>query len=64
MELSKGAWIKAAQLAMEPRGQGRLIPLTDPTIAALPQRVGTRCLPWTSISVGYPGLKLHQVPYL
>ena len=60
LETTKRTWVRAGELAMELRGQGRLIPLTDLIIAALAQGGDYEVFTLDEHFKRVPGLRLYE----
>ncbi|MBI2886098.1 MAG: PIN domain-containing protein [Chloroflexi bacterium] len=61
VETTKGTWLRAGELAMQLRGQGRLIPLTDLVIASLAMQDGHEVFSLDEHFQRVPGLMLYEV---
>ena len=61
LESNKRTWLKAGELAMQLRGEGRLIPLTDLVIAGVALEEDHEVFTLDEHFQRIPGLKLHEV---
>ncbi|MSQ23795.1 MAG: PIN domain nuclease [Chloroflexi bacterium] len=60
LEISREAWIKAAELGLSLRGQGRTVPLTDLSIAAIALVVDYEIYTLDRDFDPVPGLRFHH----
>ena len=61
VETTKRTWVRAGELAMQLRSEGRLIPLTDLVIASLAMEGGHQVFTLDEHFQRVPGLKLYEV---
>jgi len=61
LETTKQTWVRAGELAMHLRGQGRLIPLTDMIIAGLALEGDHQVFTLDEHFQRVPGLRLYEV---
>lgn len=62
VELSKATWTRAAEIAVELRKEGRLIPMTDLSIAAAALAADDEVFTLDEHFGRISGLRLHEVP--